>query len=234
MRLVGTVSQAGGQVNEDAWGIVGSADDVAAAWVLDGVTGINGRNYLPGKTDAEWLVGRTHRHLQSLTAENRPLHEIMHDLIELLIEDWRLASGQIRFPPDYDSPATCLTLVKRYAGGWHTLRLGDCSLLALMVDGTIEVSGASEYDSILGALAKRAKQIGALGTAEIKSLIAEFRLQLLTQRKSRNTVGGLSILKADMAALRFTEYRRFQNVAQFLLCTDGFYGVVDCYNLHNN
>ena len=44
MRLVGTVSQAGGQVNEDAWGIVGRADDVAAAWVLDGVTGINGRN----------------------------------------------------------------------------------------------------------------------------------------------------------------------------------------------
>ena len=234
MRLVGAVSQAGGQVNEDAWGTVGRDNDVAAAWVLDDVTGINKHNYLSGKTDAAWFVGRAQWHLQGLTADNRPLHEILHCLIELLIEDWRLASGQFSFPPDYDSPATCLTLLKRYAHGWHALRLGDSSLLAHNADGSIEVFAAPANDSISDVLAERAKQLRTAGTVEINSLLAEFQPQLLAQRKTRNTAGGLSILKADIVTLQFAEYRKFENVRQFLLCTDGFYSAVDCYALHDD
>ena len=66
MKLVGAISQGSGLVNEDGMGLIGPADDVSAAWVLDGVTGINDRNYLPGGSDAHWFVNKAHEHLQIL------------------------------------------------------------------------------------------------------------------------------------------------------------------------
>jgi hypothetical protein len=41
LKLAGRVSEASGRVNEDAVGHIGEPDDIQAAWVLDGVTGIN-------------------------------------------------------------------------------------------------------------------------------------------------------------------------------------------------
>lgn len=234
MRLVSAVSHAGSHVNEDAWGTVGNNEDVEAAWVLDGVTGINERNYLPGKTDAAWLVERVNTHLFRLAAEKLSLNEILANLVDLLIEDWRLASAQFDFPSDYDPPATCLLLVKRYQNNWNVVRLGDCSFIVRKNDGTIDSLAALQHDLISDALAERAKQLRATGTVEIKSLLAEFQPQLLAQRKTRNTASGLSVLNADIAALKFAEYRQFENVDQFLLCTDGFYRAVDCYDLYSD
>ena len=234
MRLVGAVTQAGGQINEDAWGMVGSDDDVAAAWVLDGVTGINMRNYLPGKTDAAWFVGRADLHLQSLATLNISLNEILFQLVERLIEDWNAVSSQIEFPADYDPPASCLTLIKRDGSLWHVVQLGDCSFLVQKVDGTIEIATEHDHDSISNALATRAKELRMRGSVDIKQLLAEFKPQLLAQRKSRNTIGGLSILKAHPAVIQFAKYWQFRDVAQILLCTDGFYRAVDCYGLYSN
>ena len=234
MRLVGAVSQAGGQINEDAWEMVGGADDVSAAWVLDGVTGINARNYLPGETDAAWFVGRANLHLQSLAALDSSLNEILFQLVERLIEDWNAVSSQIEFPADYDPPASCLTLIKRYGSLWHVLQLGDCSLLVQKADGTIEIANEQDHDSISNALAARAKELRMRGPIDIKQLLAEFRPQLLAQRNSRNTAGGLGILKAQPATIQFANYWQFRNVAKVLLCTDGFYRAVDCYGLYSN
>ncbi|MEP6828331.1 MAG: protein phosphatase 2C domain-containing protein [Aestuariivirga sp.] len=231
---MGAVTQAGDQINEDAWGMVSSADDVSAAWVLDGVTGINTRNYLPGQTDAVWFVERANLHLRGLAALNISLAEILSLLVERLIQDWNSVSGQIEFPADYDPPASCLTLIKRYGSLWHVVQLGDCSLLVQKADGTIEIATEHDHDSISIGLAARAKELRMGGAVDIKQLLAEFKPQLLAQRKSRNTVGGLSILKAHHAALEFAKYGQFGNAVQILLCTDGFYRAVDCYGLYGN
>ncbi|MDP8995711.1 MAG: hypothetical protein M3O03_01720 [Pseudomonadota bacterium] len=79
--------------------------------MLDGVTGINTHNYLPGQTDAAWFVEHAHTHLLRLTAENHSLDKILANLVDLLIDDWRLASTQFDFPLDYDPPATCLLIL---------------------------------------------------------------------------------------------------------------------------
>ena len=60
MRLIGAVTQGSGAVNEDGFGFLGTPHDVSAAWVFDGVTGINARNHLGDGTDARWLVARAH------------------------------------------------------------------------------------------------------------------------------------------------------------------------------
>ena len=148
--------------------MLGNNEDVEAAWVLDGVTGINTHNYLPCQTDAAWFVEHAHTHLLRLTAGNHSLDKILANLVDLLIEDWRLASTQFYFPLDYDQPATCLLLVKRYENTWNVVRLGDCSLFVCKNDGTIDSLAALEHDLISDALAERAKQLRAIGTVEIK------------------------------------------------------------------
>ena len=68
MKLVGAVTQGSGAINEDGLGFLGSAGDVSAAWIFDGVTGINGENFLGGGTDAAWFVAKAHDHLLALPA----------------------------------------------------------------------------------------------------------------------------------------------------------------------
>ncbi len=97
---------------------------VIAAWIFDGVTGINGRNYLPGVTDAAWLVERAGEHLQSVAAQDIALPDLLAQLVDRLQDDWRTISHGLALPKGYDIPAACLVLVKEYADGWQALRLG--------------------------------------------------------------------------------------------------------------
>ncbi len=234
MRLAGAVSEGSGPVNEDSWGFVGSESDVKAAWVFDGVTGINGRNYLPAGSDAQWLVARAHDHLMRLANSKDALPSIISALVQLLTGDWRDSSAGLDLPADYDPPAACLILAKRYGESWQAARLGDSCLLARARDGAHRILAASPnnvFDSWLAREAEKRRQAGRLDT---KALLAEFRPQLLAGRKARNRPGGYSILEASPAAMQLVEYLELGRPSEILLCTDGFYRAVDHYGLYND
>ncbi len=234
MRLSGAVSEGSGTVNEDGWGFVGTEGAIEAAWVFDGVTGINDRNYLPGGSDAQWLVARAQNHLQRLAGSKATLSVIVASLVQLLIDDWREVSGEFDLPEDYDLPAACLVLAKRYRETWQAVRLGDSCLLARAGEGSHRILAASPnnvFDNWLAREAEKRRQGGLLDT---KALLAEFRPQLLAGRKARNRPGGYSILEASSAAAHFAEYLDLGSPADMLLCTDGFYRAVDHYGLHDN
>ncbi len=234
MRLAGAVSQGSGPVNEDGWGFAGAESDVTAAWVFDGVTGINDRNYLPAGSDAQWLVGRGHGHLMRLAGSKAALPAIVASLVELLIDDWRSISRGLDLPEDYDPPAACLILAKRYGETWRAARLGDSCLLARADDGSHRIAAASPNNVFDNWLAREAEKRRAAGVPGIKALLAEFRPQLLAGRKARNTPGGYNILEASPAAAQFAEYLDLGSPSDMLLCTDGFYRAVDHYDLHGD
>ena len=234
MRLTGAVSEGSGTVNEDGWGFFGVKGDVEAAWVFDGVTGINDRNYLPGGSDAQWLVAGAQNHLPRLAGSKAALPVIVASLVQLLIDDWREASAGLDLPADYDPPAACLILAKRYRETWQAVRLGDSCLLARAGDGSHRILAASPnnvFDNWLAREAEKRRQAGLLDT---KALLAEFRPQLLAGRKARNRPGGYSILEASPAAAQFAEYFDLGSPSAMLLCTDGFYRAVDHYGLHGD
>ena len=138
MRLAGAVTQGSGRINEDGLGFQGNADDVTAAWVLDGVTGINGRSYLPAETDAVWLVGQAQNHLQTLVNSGKSLPEIMFQLVAALIADWQQATRGMIIPENFDPPGACLILAKRFGTNWQAARLGDSCLLARSTAGILK------------------------------------------------------------------------------------------------
>jgi len=231
MRLLGAITQGSGAVNEDGLGFTGRADDVSAAWVFDGVTGINGRNHLGGGSDAEWLVARAHARLAPLARRDMPLTALLAELVAGLIADWERATAGLDLPKDYDPPAACLILVKRYQDGWQALRLGDSCLLARGADGGTLVFAASPNNVFDHWLTREARKRRDEGVLDIKELLAEFTPQLKEGRARRNRPDGYSILECSRDSLAMPEVTELGWPADMLLCTDGYYRAVDHYGL---
>lgn len=232
LKLVGAVTEGSGAVNEDGWGCSGSSEDVSAAWVFDGVTGINERQYMPGASDAAWLVARAQAHLKNLAGGDLEPRHIVERLVQGLIEDWRVEAAGIEFPAGYDPPAACLVLAKRYGGGWQAARLGDSCLFARGKDRKLlAIAPNNDFDHWLSKEARKRRDAGVL---DVQALLAEFRPLLLKGRAARNQPGGYGILEADMAATRFVEYFDLGTPGELLLCTDGYYRAVDHYGIHSD
>lgn len=234
MKLVGAVTEGSGTVNEDACGFTGAPANIEAAWVFDGVTGINSRQYLPGDNDAAWLVAAAGNYLSVHAARNVSLEELLQGLVDRLVVAWNEVSSGLTLPADYDPPAACMVFVKRYGDAWRGVRLGDSCLLAEQAGGMHRIFAMSpnnEFDHWLANEAKRRRDAGVL---DAKALLAEFRPQLLAARQKRNRPDGYSILEADRRALDLAEYIDLGSPESLLLCTDGFYRAVDHYQLYDN
>ncbi len=234
MRLAGSVSAGSGAYNEDAAGHVMRDGRVIAAWVFDGVTGINGRNYLPAVTDAAWLVERAGEHLQSLAGQDIALPELLARLVDKLQDDWRAVSHGLTLPEGYDIPAACLAFVKEYADGWQAFRLGDSMLL--VEDETVRLVPPPDSDlhSLEMYLREEARRRRAHGLSDFQALLKEFHPRLMESRRARNTAQNHSILVADRNSLNCPEFMALGRPQSLLLCTDGFYRAVDNYSLMDN
>lgn len=233
MRLAGAVTQGSGTVNEDGFGYTGSCGDVSAAWVFDGVTGINRLESLPAGSDAQWLVGRAHHHLLAIGGTDGGLPEILEQLVSRLIADWTEVTRGLSLPPDHDPPAACLILAKRYGSRWKALRLGDSCLMTRNADAHHSLHVASPSSALDHWLTREACKRRDAGMLDTKALLAEFRPQLFAGRRKRNQRGGYSILECSAAALAMPEYIELGQPQQILLCTDGYYRAVDHYGLHD-
>jgi hypothetical protein len=234
MKLAGAVTQGNGPINEDGLGFLGTIDDIEAAWIFDGVTGINDGKFLPADSDAQWLVQRAHHHLLSLAADDLPLPDLLSRLVGHLISDWDATAQKLSLPASYDPPAACLILAKRYGTDWKALRLGDSCLLARYSDQRHRIHAASPNNVLDHWLTREAQKRRDAGFLDVKALLQEFRPLLMAGRQKRNQPGGYSILECNTASLAMPEFVDLGTPEQILLCTDGFYRAVDHYQMHDD
>lgn len=151
-----------------------------------------------------------------------------------LAEEQRQALAGKELPADYDPPAACLVLVKRFGTMWKAARLGDSCLLARSADGDHRILTYSPNNEFDNWLAGEAGKRRLAGMTDMKQLLAEFRPQHLASRRRRNSGGGHSVLEAHPRALAFAEYVELGNPEAVLLCTDGYYRAVDHYHLEDD
>lgn len=130
MRLAAALCEPGAAINEDRIGWIGEPDDIRAAWVLDGVTGINGHHALGQPTDAAWFASRVDARLRTLMDRGLGAREILARLVEGLRADETAALAGTALSENYETPAACIAAVHRIDGVWHGFRLGDCRLMA--------------------------------------------------------------------------------------------------------
>lgn len=231
MKLRGIVSEGGGACNEDAAGIVEHEGEVTAAWVFDGVTGINDGNYLEAASDAKWIVERAEQHLRELAAQDIPLIQLLATLVDKIASDWKAATRHIVLPEGHDVPACCLLLAKRYGDGWKALRLGDSILLTTGKEVQRWDGPQTALGSLESLIRDEAKRLRTTGVTDFNALLQRFRPQLMASRRARNTTGNHSVLVADRSALAQPELIELGWPEEILLCSDGFYRAVDTYHM---
>jgi hypothetical protein len=234
MRLVTALSEGSGSANEDGLGFIRQEGVVTAAWIFDGVTGINGKTFMPAASDAVWIVERANAHLGTMARWNRPLSDILAALVAALEADWAEASKGMALPADYDAPGACLTLVKKYTDGWKALRLGDSLIITENDDVTVHPVPRTTLNDEEDLIKCEAKKRRDQGTWDFKALLKEFHEPMLASRRLRNTTVGIGILVAGPEALVKPEYIDLGAPKSIILCTDGFYRAVDYYEMHSD
>lgn len=232
LTFLDAVTAAGSRINEDAFA-VWPGPQARAAWVLDGVTGINDHALLPGPTDAAWFVAQVQEILPRLLAAapdtpiEKLLGQLVSDLTAVQARSWRDGmSGD-----HGETPAASFTLARRIGDEIEIARLGDCPALLETHDAEVLLLDDVVLADIEADLKRQILAHRARGVQEAAALFQEMRPALRAIRQRRNKAGGYGVLCAEESCLGLLQIDRFpaEDIRHLLLLSDGYYRLVDVY-----
>ena len=225
-------TQPGTKVNEDGYGCW-PAEAPHAAWVLDGVTGINDRALLPGPTDAAWFVAQVQEVLPALlsSARDMPAADLVGALVDELERRQSAAWLDARGADGRETPAASFALVRLIGSDIEVLRLGDCLVLLEAADGTVTVMDHPVLAAIEAETRGALLALRAQGITDPKQAFAAMLPQLRAQRLRRNLPDGYGVLAAERSCVPMIHLDRIpaRTLRRILLVSDGYYRLVDHY-----
>ena len=225
-------TQPGSKVNEDGYGIW-PAEAPRAAWVLDGVTGINDRALLPGPSDAAWFVAQVQEALPALLsgAPDRPAADLIGALADELERRQSAAWLDARGADGRETPAASFALVRLIGPEIEVLRLGDCLVLLEAIDGTVTVMDHPGLAAIEAETRDALLTLRAQGITDPKQAFAAMVPRLRAERLRRNVSDGYGVLAAEQSCVPMVHVDRMPAhcVRRILLASDGYYRLVDHY-----
>ena len=223
----------GGKTNEDAYGVWPNGRAPRAAWVLDGVTGINDRALLPGPTDAAWFVAQAQETLPALLAatNDRPAPDLIAQLSDALGARQDAAWLSPDGAAGHETPAASFVLCRQLGATIEIARLGDCLVLLEWMDGHIQLLDDPALAAIEADLRVRILHLRAKGVADPAATLTAMMPVLRDIRRRRNVAGGYGVLTADRSCLDLLQADRFPaaELRSILLVSDGYYRLVDVY-----
>lgn len=213
--------------NEDRFG-----HNEAAAFVIDGATGLGDRQYVAGAgSDAAWIAGHFAEGFERQITAQADLPAIVRSLSEKARADFLANHPEA---PRYAWPLSAFAMVKAGADGFYFHGLGDSCVFLLKADGTasfhIPIPGVYAYEQ---AQARRhiernggiTKGGGTLGNAETLALLRQ-------SRERQNTAGG-SVwtlgLAPEAADHIVGEKLDIAGTAHAVICSDGLSDLVVLY-----
>ena len=226
-------TQPGSKVNEDGYGSW-PAETPRAAWVLDGVTGINDRALLPGPSDAAWFVAQVQEALPILfsASPDRPAADLVGALVRELERRQSAAWLDARGADGRETPAASFALVRLIGADIEILRLGDCLVLVEAADGAVTVLDHPVLAAIEAETRAALLALRATGIADPKQAFAAMLPRLRAERQRRNLPDGYGVLAAEQSCVPMLHVDRMpaHDVRRILLASDGYYRLVDHYN----
>jgi hypothetical protein len=231
--LLTAATQAGSKVNEDGYG---SWPEQAprAAWVLDGVTGINDRALLPGPSDAAWFVAQVQEALPIMLSAlpDRPAADLVAALVRELERRQSAAWLDARGADGRETPAASFALVRLIGADIEILRLGDCLVLVEAADGAVTVLDHPVLAAIEAETRTALLALRATGITDPKQAFAAMLPRLRAERQRRNLPDGYGVLAAEQSCVPMLHVDRMpaHDVRRILLASDGYYRLVDHYN----
>src|SRR5262245_26941912 len=231
--LLSAASVAGTKINEDAYGLWPAAAP-RAAWVLDGVTGINDRALLPGASDAAWFVAQVQEALPALLSEQpeQPVAELIGALADELERRQSQSWLDARGVDGRETPAASFAFVRLLGDAIEITRLGDCLVLLEATGGAVTVMEHPVLERIEADTRHAIRELRAAGIADPKEIFVRLMPMLRAQRARRNRPDGYGVLAAEGACVSMLQVDRVPASALrcVLLASDGYYRLVDHYS----
>ncbi|MHB2165358.1 protein phosphatase 2C domain-containing protein [Alsobacter sp. R-9] len=214
--------------NEDAYGATDHA-----AWVIDGATGVTLGPDILAPSGAAWLAMSLSQVLHDLAPARPSLPQLLHETERAVAErfDAALDPGLRVDAPDL--PTGCLGLAQLAGTGLSLSCIGDVSLLhrsargrvSVLSDPAVEAFGERTLDALRRALRERPDE----------DPWPALRVQIRENRRMANVPGGYRVVhpRRPWAGLVTTIEVPAAPGDILLLATDGFFRLVDHFELHD-
>lgn len=228
--MIDSVCEAEYAVNDD----VGTAL-AHAAWVLDGTTGHHPVRLFPGPSDAAWFAGTADDLLRRLADRPAGGRALLQRLVSGLTEACRRSALAPLDDGEVDEPAASLALVRLHDDRLEVTMLGDCKLLLLHRDGSVEALDRARVAPFEAKVVDALRAMQGAGETDPARMAPKLRDLILANRRLKNRPGGYDVLADDPACVDFAEisHRAAAEVAHILLASDGLYRLVDTYGRYS-
>lgn len=219
-------NQGSSSYNEDIVGF-----NTSGAWVLDGATGLNGKNLVSETTDARWYVNWWNKYLYENINKDLSLKEIILDGLDLIKKDYNERLGDIKVEK-IDFPSSSIAVVKFHEKSIEYFMLGDCTLFVkngenkIIKDRTICKFDSLVFDKMIDIVKVQNRPFSEV-RGEVQSLLIENRLR-------KNTENGYWILdfEKEVVSKAIHGYIEIENNSTFILASDGFTSACDRYGIY--
>jgi serine/threonine protein phosphatase PrpC len=218
-------NQGSSEYNEDVVGITPSG-----AWVLDGATGLNGRNLVSENSDARWYVQWWNEFLYKNISNSTTLKRIIEKGIEEINIEYKKRLSGVTVDK-LDLPSSSIAIVKFHEDKIEYLMLGDCSLFMRNDENRIiKDNTVCEFDNLVFD-----KMIDIVKTSNKPFKEVRDRVQdiIISNRLKKNTEGGYWILDFDKDAIpnSLHGYLDIKENSSFMLASDGFTCACERYSI---
>ncbi|MCT4595328.1 MAG: hypothetical protein N4A57_13845 [Anaeromicrobium sp.] len=218
------ICKGGTKVNEDIANI-----NEYGAWVLDGATGLNGKNIMHEESDAKWFVTWWDEYISKNICRAESLQIIVKRGIKLIKDEFfNFTGGQLS---KLDFPSSSIVIIRWVDGYLEYFSLGD---VALIIQN--EEKNEIIMDHKIGKLDNKVfKAIEDLMNREKKTMIeakGEIMDLIIDNRLLKNREDGYWILGFDERASDNGLYGKIKvrKNTKIFIGSDGFYALGEKYN----
>lgn len=218
-------NQGTSKYNEDAIGIT-----PFGLWVLDGATGLNGKNIVSDESDARWYSQWWNKFLYKNISREDSLKEIVLDGIRKIKKEYeKLLDG--KKVEKLDLPSSSIAIAKLKDNTIEYFLLGDCSFFyndgerKIIKDRSICNLDDRVYDKMM-----KISNLEELPFNEMKSKVMDI---IIENRMKKNTDNGYWILDFSEKAVEnaIHGYIEVKNDIKIMLASDGFTCASDRYGI---
>ena len=219
-------SAAGGTHNDDCWGSVGTA-----VWILDGATDLTKERLFPAAlSDAQWFANAVDSELRNADWSKATI-PLLQSVMQRVLRRFHLeAVGRIDRPSLW--PSAGFALVRAWGDHIEFINLGDCRVLWKRSDsGAVRAFGSSRVTELDGRVVQEIKRLHREGHTNKDVVRKAIAPMIEAHRKLKNSPEGYWILDASGEGVVHAQTLLIEaaDVETILLCTDGYYRLVDTY-----
>lgn len=233
IRVLDSISKPGNpaKANEDRLGY-----NDAAAFVIDGATGLGDRQYMAGAgSDAAWIAGHFADGFTRQVATSSHLPDIARELSQAARDRFLSEHPET---PRYAWPLSAFAMLQAAEDGFHFHGLADCGVFLLHDDGRadfhIAIPGIYEGEQVQAR--RHIERNGGITPGGGAHANAETMTQLRAARERQNVPGGSlwSLGLVPEASEHIVSHKlELRAPARAVICSDGLSDLVVLYDAYD-